>query len=142
MAPGARLRRGESHRRAGRSCCCSDGGQWPSEKVIGGRKGTGECGSGIGEVEAVGPPQPSCKLYFVTNSDNRPISNLDSSPKGFFLRNTPLSFSSCDSTPSRRPVFPFVLSRLAPSQAAKPRHESPILQPGRANEVTARCGHG
>ena len=140
MAQGARLRRGESHRKAGRSCC-SDGGQWPSEKVIGGRnRPTGECGSRIGEEEAVGPAQPSCKLYFVTNSDNRPKSNLDSSPK----------VSSCETLhspfppaiPSRRSLPLLFLSRLAPSLAAKPRHESPTLQPGRANEVTERLGNG
>jgi len=139
MAPGARLRRGESHRRAGRSCC-SDGGQWPSEKVTGGRdRGIG---SGIGEEEAVGPAQPSCKLYFVTNSDNRPKSNLDSSPKRFLLaKHSTLLFLL------RFHLFPHsVSSSSSPSfpqpSAAKPCHESPTLQPGGANEVTARLGHG
>ncbi|AQK53811.1 Proteasome subunit alpha type [Zea mays] len=49
------------------------------------------------EEAAVGQAQPRCNLYLVTNSDSRPKFNLDSSPKCFFLRNTPLSLSSCDS---------------------------------------------
>lgn len=49
------------------------------------------------EEAAVGQAQPRCNLYLVTNSDSRPKYNLDSSPKRFFLRNTPLSLSSCDS---------------------------------------------
>ena len=96
------------------------------EKVIEGKEPANRgMWSVIGEEEAVGPAQPSCKLYFVTNSEPAQI-QLGLQPKGFFLRNTPLTFSSCDSTssptPSRRPLPLLFLSRLAPSLAAKPCH--------------------
>lgn len=73
-----------------------------------------------------------------------PNSTWTPAHKGFFLRNTPLSLSSCDSTSSSpTPSHLPLLSRLAPSLAAKRCDESPTVQPGRANEVTARPGgHG